>query len=66
MYALGPVTRKLVREKTGPGGPLLAAKIGPTRTTFGWSAYFNLQGKKTQLSSVVKVAKEHSNVYDEV
>ena len=29
-----PVTRKLVRAKSGPGGPLLAAKIGPTPDHF--------------------------------
>ena len=28
------VTRKLVRAKSGPGGPLLAAKIGPTPDHF--------------------------------
>ena len=32
-----PVTRKLVRAKSGPGGPLLAAKIGPTPDHFKWS-----------------------------
>ena len=30
----GPVTRKLVRAKSGPGRPLLAAKIGPTPDHF--------------------------------
>ena len=30
----GPVTRKLVRAKSGPGGPLFAAKIGPTPDHF--------------------------------
>ena len=39
-----PVTRKLVRAKIGPGGPLFAAKIGPTPDYF-W------------LPKVVRVAK---------
>ena len=30
----GTVTRKLVRAKSGPGGPLLAPKIGPTPDYF--------------------------------
>ena len=41
----GAVTRKLVRAKSGPGGPLFAAKIGPTPAKFGpgcqkWSGYY--------------------------
>ena len=44
----GPATRKLVRTKSGPGGPLLAAKIGPTPDHF-WLP------KMVRLPKVVRV-----------
>ena len=38
---LGTVTRKFVRAKSGPGGPLLVAKNGPGCQK--WSGYISLQ-----------------------
>ena len=47
----GPVMRNLVRAKSGPGGPLLAAKSGPGCQT--WSGYIKLQETVPRLQKFV-------------